>query len=140
MTEIPKLGRLEDRSMISGTIRGYLDNLDEFLDEEEAAMHPQKRKKDETWDFEQIHLGSRQRPTSISSFIDNEDPAFMNFPRNLAQCIHNILMQEYLSTCEKAGTFEGITMPPFPSVKTSDLVSTIATYNESSFQLATYSW
>ena len=108
--------------MVSGAIRGYLDNLDEFLDEEEVDAQPQKTKKKESWDFEQIYLGSRQRPCMISSFIDSDDPAFTNFVKNLAQCIHNILMQEYLSTCEARGTFDGITMPPFPTVKTSDLV------------------
>lgn len=121
-----QLGQLEDRSMVSGAIRGYLDNLDEFLDEEEVDAKPQKtQKKKETWDFEQIYLGSRQRSSPISLFIDDSDPAFANFVKNLAQCIHNILMQEYLSMCEARGTFDGIAMPPFPAVKSSDLVSNI---------------
>ena len=118
--------------MVSGAIRGYINNLDDFLDDDEEDMQSQTeiptaagKSKQEVWDFEHIHLGSRQRATTISSFIDHDDPAFENFLGNLAQCIHDILMHEYIDSCERQGTFSGTTQPPFPVVKDSDSVSPV---------------
>ena len=117
--------------MVSGAIRGYIDSLDEFLDDDTEDVERQDAsgtkidKPKETWDFAQIHLGSRQRATTIASFVNDNDPAFDNFSKKLAQCIHNILMQEYLDSCEQEGTFAGSVIPPFPTVKGTDTVSTM---------------
>ena len=118
--------------MISGTIRGYIDHLDDFLEEDEDDTEPQSsisaktgKNKKEDWNFEHVHLGSRQRAIAISSFIDNDDPAFDNFSQKLGQCIHDILMHEHIDSCEQRGTFTGSVIPPFPVVKDSDLVSLV---------------
>ncbi|KAI0087064.1 hypothetical protein BDY19DRAFT_995481 [Irpex rosettiformis] len=121
-----QLGQLEDRSMVSGTIRGYIDTLDDFLDEDDDETEGlRKGKKKESWDFEHIYLGSRQNAVTLSSFVIKgcEDLAFTDFSKKLSECINDILIQEHLNLCVEQGTLAGVPLPPFSVVKDSDLIT-----------------
>ncbi|KAI0340313.1 hypothetical protein BDW22DRAFT_1334574 [Trametopsis cervina] len=103
-----QLGKLEDRSFVSCTIRAQIDAWDEY----------QKELKNETdeegediatatspWQFNQVYLGSRERPTSIQMFTTSttdgiqalRDPAFHNFKQKLSDCLSDIASREIVS-------------------------------------------
>ncbi|KAI0343363.1 hypothetical protein BDW22DRAFT_1329317 [Trametopsis cervina] len=104
-----QLGRLEDRAFISCTIRAQIDAWDEYQKElKTEAANDQSEDLPTTispWQFNQVYLGSRQRPTTILAFttcvINGEralrDPAFYNFKQKLSGCLSDIASRDVTS-------------------------------------------
>ncbi|KAI0683945.1 hypothetical protein BC835DRAFT_1241405, partial [Cytidiella melzeri] len=91
-----QLGKLDDRDQAVVSIRAHLDALDEQAQLLLADVGPSKEPKTTEWQFAQVYLGSRQKPTDLKDFTAQaaHDDAFIRFCQKLADCLTAIIARE----------------------------------------------
>ncbi|KAI0697352.1 hypothetical protein BC835DRAFT_1206783, partial [Cytidiella melzeri] len=91
-----QLGKLDDRDQAVVSIRAHLDALDEQAQLLLADVGPSKEPKTTEWQFAQVYLGSRQKPTDLKDFTAQaaHDDAFVRFRQKLADCLTAIIARE----------------------------------------------
>ncbi|KAI0691219.1 hypothetical protein BC835DRAFT_1307562 [Cytidiella melzeri] len=91
-----KLGKLYGRDQAVVSIRAHLDALDEQAQLLLADVGPSKEPKTTEWQFAQVYLGSRQKPTNLKDFTAQaaHDNAFIRFRQKLADCLTAIIARK----------------------------------------------
>ncbi|KAI0683249.1 hypothetical protein BC835DRAFT_1423488 [Cytidiella melzeri] len=90
----PQLGKFDDRDQAAVSIRAHLD----ALDKQENLVHTglPKEPKSIEWQFAQVYLGSRQKPTDFKDFAAQaaHDDAFIRFRQKLTDCLTDLIPRE----------------------------------------------
>ncbi|KAI0700322.1 hypothetical protein BC835DRAFT_1304172 [Cytidiella melzeri] len=91
---VHQLGKFDDRDQAAVSIRAHLD----ALDKQENLVHTglPKEPKSIEWQFAQVYLGSRQKPTDFKGFAAQAalDDAFIRFRQKLTDCLTDLIPRE----------------------------------------------
>lgn len=115
--------------MVSATIRGHVDALDEWRKQHESGEPEEEEESNEeatdsSPGFVRMKLGARRPPVPISSFISQaeNDPAFSDFLAKVSIFMKDLIVREHYAACERDGQLLR-DLPQLPDVKSTDLVS-----------------
>ncbi len=84
--------------MIACDIRGMIDAVDEYKEEQRKRAEEMKKESKRTIQFNHVHLGAAQRPIKISTLAEmySMDEAFLDFRKNLRTCIRDLVRRNRL--------------------------------------------
>lgn len=115
--------------MVSATIRGHVDALDEWRRQHKSVENEEEDEADEETrdsapEFVRMKLGARRPPATISSFIaeGKDDPAFTDLLAKVSIFMKDLIVREHYDACERDGDLLR-SLPHIPEVKATDLVS-----------------
>lgn len=85
-------------SMIACDIRGMIDAVDEYKEEQRKRTEEMKKESKRTVRFNHIHLGAAQKPIKISTLAEmhSTEEAFLDFRKNLRSCIRDLVRRDRL--------------------------------------------
>lgn len=84
--------------MIACDIRGMIDAVDEYKEEQHKRAEEMKKESKRTVQFNHIHLGAAQAPVKISTLAETHstEEAFFDFRKNLRSCVRDLVRRDRL--------------------------------------------